>query len=58
MPHKGEAFRQAVPDIPGETLPPRPGSVMPAPLPPEAEVFAGYPTLVSRSFVFDEGGTL
>jgi hypothetical protein len=47
-----------LPDIPGETLPPRPGSVMPAPLPPEAEVFAGYPTLVSRSFVFDEGGTL
>ena len=41
----------------GRDPPAEPGSVMPAPLPPEAEVFAGYPTLVSRSFVFDEGGT-
>jgi hypothetical protein len=47
----------ALPHLPGETLQTRPESVMPAPLPPEAEVFAGYPTLVSKSFVFDEGGT-
>jgi hypothetical protein len=46
-----------LPSIPGETLPKRPESVMPAPLPAEAEVFAGYPTLVSKSFVFGEGET-
>jgi hypothetical protein len=45
-----------LPSIPGETLPKRPESVMPAPLPPEAEVFSGYPTLVSKSFVFSKGG--
>jgi hypothetical protein len=45
-----------LPSLPGETLPKRPKSVMPAPLPTEAEVFSGYPTLVSKSFVFSEGG--
>jgi hypothetical protein len=46
-----------LPSILGETLPKRPKSVMPAPLEAEAEIFAGYPTLVSKSFVFSEGGT-
>lgn len=41
-----------LPQIPGVTLPKRPEAVMPAPLPTEAEMFAGYPTLVSKSFVF------
>ncbi|HET7269536.1 MAG TPA: hypothetical protein VFI90_00485, partial [Rubrobacter sp.] len=44
-----------LPRIPGETLPKRPESVMPAPLPTEAEAFAGYPTLVSKSFEFGKG---
>ena len=49
----------ALPSVPGVTLPKRPESVMPvpAPLPPEAEVFEGYPTLVFKSFVFGEGET-
>ena len=42
--------------IPGVSLPKRPETVMPAPLPAEAEVFAGYPTFVSNSFVFSKGG--
>lgn len=46
-----------LPSIPGVTLPKRPESVMPAPLEAEAQIFAGYPTLVSKSFVFSEGGT-
>jgi hypothetical protein len=45
-----------LPRIPGITLPKRPESVMPAPLPAEAEVFAGYPTFVGKSFVFGKGG--
>jgi hypothetical protein len=44
-----------LPRIPGVTLPKRPESVMPAPLPAEAETFAGYPTFVSKSFVFSKG---
>ena len=28
---------------------------MPAPLPAEVETFAGYPTFVSKSFVFGKG---
>jgi len=44
-----------LPRIPGETLPKRPERVMPAPLVEEAEAFAGYPTLVSKSFVFRKG---
>jgi hypothetical protein len=44
-----------LPRIPGETLPKKPETVMPAPLPTEAEAFAGYPTLVSKSFVFGKG---
>ena len=39
----------------GVTLPKKPESVMPAPLPAEAEVFAGYPAFVSKSFVFGKG---
>jgi hypothetical protein len=46
-----------LPRIPGETLPKRPETVMPAPLPTEAEAFAGYPALVTKSFVFSNGGT-
>jgi hypothetical protein len=44
-----------LPRIPGVTLPKKPESVMPAPLPAEAEVFAGYPAFVSKSFVFGKG---
>jgi hypothetical protein len=44
-----------LPRIPGMTLPKKPETVMPAPLPTEAEAFAGYPTLVSKSFVFGKG---
>jgi hypothetical protein len=44
-----------LPSIQGVTLPKRPDTVMPAPLPTEAEAFAGYPTLVSKSFVFSKG---
>jgi len=42
--------------IPGVSLPKRPETVMHVPLPAEAEVFAGYPTFVSNSFVFSKGG--
>ena len=41
-----------LPQKPSVMLPKRPDSVMPAPLPAEAETFAGYPTFVSKSFVF------
>jgi hypothetical protein len=41
-----------LPSIPGVILPTRPETVMPAPLPPQAAAFAGYPTLVSKSFAF------
>jgi hypothetical protein len=44
-----------LPQKPSVMLPKRPESVMPAPLPAEAETFAGYPTFVSKSFVFGKG---
>lgn len=44
-----------LPRIPGARLPKRPETVMPAPLAGEAAFFAGYPTFVSRSFVFEGG---
>ena len=43
-----------LPRIPGVTSPKRPETVMPAPLPTEAEIFAA-PTLVIKSFVFGKG---
>ena len=46
-----------LPQKPGVMLPKRPDSVMPAPLPAEAETFAGYPTFVSKSFVFGKGSS-
>jgi hypothetical protein len=46
-----------LPRIPGVPLPTRPETVMPAPLPAEAEVLAGYPTFVSKSIVFSKGET-
>ena len=46
-----------LPRMSGDTLPKRPETVMPAPLPGEASFFAGYPTFVSKSFVFSGGQT-